>query len=404
MNILSISPFPLFPPKDGASIGIYFRLKMLGELGHKVYSFYPAPIDSFTGGKVLLKTEADGLDGAFGFRDKKFFKNALHPSIPFYCGRNSLDTGELDALKKFILDKKIGFVFIESTFSGEIYYRIKPVLDENKIPRAFFSHNIDYRDFFNLFKDASNFFWKMYYLWESFKLYRYERRLFREFKLIFSVSFDETPVIAKASHGAEAVWVPSIIPVKNAEMSPAEKKSFQELETSTKGKKVILFTGIMDKSSNIRAARWFAKRVMPVLEKTVPNAEFWIVGKKPGEPVHSLAKPNIRVIADVPEIKPYFHRADLVVVPIFNNAGIKIKLIEALRFGKKIVSTTAGLYGSGLSDLIPAADNPRGFAARCADVLDGKVDFQTVLEKFNQIFDNRKIIADMDRKIKSVRE
>jgi glycosyltransferase involved in cell wall biosynthesis len=377
---------------------------MLRGLGHKVYSFFPCMIGSFGDNDAVIEIKAEGLDGAFGFRDKKFLKKTLHPSLPFYCGRNCFNKEELDNLTGFISDKKIDFIFIESTFTGEVYYSIKKLLHEKNIAHVFFSHNIDYRDFFNLFKDTPKFFWKMYYLWEAFKLYRYERRLYKEFRLIYSVSYDETPAIKKIVPDTEVIWVPPIIPYKDTTLSAPQKEILETLNKSSAGKKVILFTGIMDKSSNIRAARWFALQVMPHLLKSLPEAEFWIVGKNPGDQVLSLQRGHVKVYANVPEINPYFHRADLVVVPIFNNAGVKIKLIEALHFGKPVVSTSPGLYGSGLHDIVPKADTPHDFADSCMKVLTGVTDIKSMFAGFEEIYDNRKIIDAMNKKISGLKK
>ena len=43
---------------------------------------------------------------------------------------------------------------------------------------------------------------------------------------------------------------------------------------------------------------------------------------------------NIEVISDVPDLKPYFEEADLMILPIFKGSGMKVKTCESLMYGK----------------------------------------------------------------------
>ena len=108
---------------------------------------------------------------------------------------------------------------------------------------------------------------------------------------------------------------------------------------------------------------------------------------------------DVLLFQDVESLAPFYNTVDLVVIPLFNQAGVKIKLIEALKYGKKIVSRPEGVYGSGLSDIIPTADTPEDFAQKCIDVLEGKIDFGPIWKKFNEIYDNQKIIDDFEKSL-----
>jgi len=70
-------------------------------------------------------------------------------------------------------------------------------------------------------------------------------------------------------------------------------------------------------------------------------------------------------------VAPYYHDADVVVVPVRAGGGTRIKLLEAFSHGRPVVSTTIGAEGIDAqpdADLL-VADGPDAFAARCAELM-----------------------------------
>jgi glycosyltransferase involved in cell wall biosynthesis len=66
----------------------------------------------------------------------------------------------------------------------------------------------------------------------------------------------------------------------------------------------------------------------------------------------------------VPDMRPYFRRATLVVVPLLHGGGTRLKILEAGASGKAIVSTSVGAEGLAFRpghDLV-LADTPEEFA------------------------------------------
>jgi hypothetical protein len=127
-----------------------------------------------------------------------------------------------------------------------------------------------------------------------------------------------------------------------------------------------------------------------------------IVGRNPSKEVIKLQHMfnNIFIFADVESLHPFYKIADLVVIPLFNNAGVKIKLIEALKYQKKVVSRPEGVYGSGLSEIIPSGDTPEEFAKKCVEVLDNNINYNEILDIFNKIYNNDLIIEKFETNIK----
>jgi polysaccharide biosynthesis protein PslH len=164
--------------------------------------------------------------------------------------------------------------------------------------------------------------------------------------------------------GANAnVWV-----IPNGIELPAQKKHLQD-ENSTP---VLLFLGYMAYEPNTDAALFFAKRVLPLIQRGIPRVKFLVVGKDPPPSVCRLNDgKSVVVTGTVPEVADYLSSATVVVVPIRFGGGTRIKILEALAHRKAIVSTTKGAEGI---DVQPGrhlllADSPEDLAKSCTRLL-----------------------------------
>lgn len=134
----------------------------------------------------------------------------------------------------------------------------------------------------------------------------------------------------------------------------------------------ILFVGHLSYFPNVDAVLHFHGEVLPEIRRSVPEARFRIVGFSPDDAVKALDNGADCVVdANVEDLDPFYARASIVVVPVRLGAGTKLKVVEALAYGKAVVSTTFGAEGFDLRsgvDLI-TADSPARFASECVRLL-----------------------------------
>jgi glycosyltransferase involved in cell wall biosynthesis len=66
----------------------------------------------------------------------------------------------------------------------------------------------------------------------------------------------------------------------------------------------------------------------------------------------------------VDDVTPFYHSARVVVAPLRFGSGIKTKVLEAMAFGRPVVTTTIGVEGIEISpgENILVQDSPDGFA------------------------------------------
>lgn len=107
----------------------------------------------------------------------------------------------------------------------------------------------------------------------------------------------------------------------------------------------LLFVGSIYEP-NVNGINWFLKEVGPALESRLPGYfEIHIVGGVCAE-VREVQE-GIKVVKCglVPELDIAYRDAEMVVIPLLQGTGLKIKLVEAIAHGKVIVTTSVGARG-----------------------------------------------------------
>jgi sugar transferase (PEP-CTERM/EpsH1 system associated) len=107
-----------------------------------------------------------------------------------------------------------------------------------------------------------------------------------------------------------------------------------------------VFTGTMDYIPNVDAVSWFAKDILPVIKRTLPEAQFYIVGSNPSAAVEELTMlPDVYVTGRVPDVRPYLAHATAGVAPMRIARGIQNKVMEAMAMAKPVIVTSGALEG-----------------------------------------------------------
>ena len=134
----------------------------------------------------------------------------------------------------------------------------------------------------------------------------------------------------------------------------------------------ILFCGAMDYNPNIDALRWYFEEIHERLRAQLPNLQVLIVGKSPVQEIKEyLNLENVLVTGGVPDVRPYYRRAWLQIVPLRIGGGSRLKIVESLAMGTPVVSSTIGAQGLGLShdhDIL-LADDASNFVAQTSRLL-----------------------------------
>jgi glycosyltransferase involved in cell wall biosynthesis len=176
--------------------------------------------------------------------------------------------------------------------------------------------------------------------------------------VILSVSQEDASSTRKLAPSDVPVWVvPNGVDVEHFEY---ERRKEQE-STSNR----ILFVGSMDVEMNVDAVTWFVQAIFPEIRKSVPDATFVIVGRSPTSDVRAFGEnEGVEVTGRVDDLRPYYERADVAIVPSRLGGGTKLKVPEAMAVGVPVVATSKGAQGLEIEDKkhLLIADSEEKFA------------------------------------------
>jgi polysaccharide biosynthesis protein PslH len=91
---------------------------------------------------------------------------------------------------------------------------------------------------------------------------------------------------------------------------------------------------------NVQGITWFVEQVMPRID-----AKLFIVGKDMDEFKAVFQSEKVEVVGFAKDLPQYYAMADLVVSPLLSGEGMKVKIAEALMFGKVILGTKESFDG-----------------------------------------------------------
>lgn len=163
------------------------------------------------------------------------------------------------------------------------------------------------------------------------KIRREEHRTWREMDVCLAVS--EVDGAAFRAAGAARV-----------ELCPNGTDPVERLPPVARGTAdpfSILFVGTGSYQPYEHGLSWFVREVLPRVRENVP-AVFRAVGDRPARP---LDGPGVEYVGRVESLRPFYERAHAVVVPVFYGSGTRLKVLEAMAYGRPVVSTPLGAEG-----------------------------------------------------------
>jgi succinoglycan biosynthesis protein ExoO len=182
-----------------------------------------------------------------------------------------------------------------------------------------------------------------------------EMRLLAKADLVLAIQDEEAAVVRSRLPAQAVAVVPCAVTPKDA-AHPGEADR-------------LLFVGSKT-APNVDGLRWFLDTVWPTIRGRRPSARLTVAGSVCAE----MAPPpaGVEYLGVVPDLDPLYRRAGVVISPLRAGSGLKIKLIEALAWGKAVVATSATAQGvrSLLQGVVPIVDEPEAFAAEILALMD----------------------------------
>lgn len=229
------------------------------------------------------------------------------------------------------------------------------------LPAILMAHNMETTVWRRRAEHASHPAERLYMRLQAAKMERFEKRSFRCAQRVAAVTAEEERT-AKL-WGARATSL-----VSNGVDTEALQPAMEAPEKNS-----MLFLGSLDWQPNRDALQFLLREILPSIRAATPTATLHVVGRQPAKKLQEQVAetPGVNWVGEVPDIRPWFARAAVVLVPLRIGGGSRIKILESLAMGKAVVTTSIGAEGlevtSGKDCLI--ADGPEAFAQGVVEIL-----------------------------------
>lgn len=355
MHILMVSPY-IPSPTSGNRSRSYYLLKMLARqhtvsllaIDDGVTPAAPqnlAPLEDFTATIAIVPFVA-----TYPKRVRQLM-NALTGKST-YLGQR-VTPGMQDALDELFAREQYDAIVFECALASDYVLPAgtKSILDQ---------HNIEYEVLYRTYLHERLSVRKWYNWRESRMVKQAEIRLCKRADALVMTSEREVVALQKLLPHHTIAVVPNGVDIDYFQGTASQQESG------------LIFTGSMEYYPNIEAVLFFARTCWPRIRAAFPDVTWQIVGKNPRPDVQKLARlPGVTVTGSVADVRPYFARAAVSIVPLLVGGGTRLKILEAMAMRTAVVSTSLGCEGLAVEPgkHLLVADTPEAFAHSVIELL-----------------------------------
>ena len=246
---------------------------------------------------------------------------------------------------------------IQVEFS-QLLYLIDYLDQKDRKKCIFTAHDISTISFFRRLGEVKDLKQKIIHFFRFLEIYFYEKKYLPKYRLVNAVSQNDNILLKKYFKPQKVLTVANGI----------EKVEF--LKPNKLNKIIILgYIGSFSHPPNRTAFLYFINQIAPELEKCHISYKYLLAGKNDDQEIKlilskisSNIKNKIIILGFIDDPQNFYQKIDILITPIFAGSGSRIKILEALGYGKKIISSPVGAEGINLkTDLISIAHTPQEY-------------------------------------------
>ncbi len=360
MNILQLCKKSPYPANDGESIAILQISRGLVEQGHQICvlalntpkHYYPAdayPEDL----KAIISFNLVEHDTSI--KMYKAFLNLLSLK-PYHITRFDSKTYREKLIQ---ILKKNQFDIIQAEGIHLAIY-LKTIRKYSRAKIVLRSHNVEHLIWQRIAANTKNLLKKIYLKIQAKRLKRFELHTINQFDGIASISPTDSTYFQ--TNGCLKPLA-NILPGLNIKDYP--------LNIIRQPVEDCCIFGALDWIPNQEGLSWFVHQVWPILKKQEKQLKLLIAGRNAPEWIKQFNGNGIQFLGEIDDASSFYADHALFLIPLFSGSGIKIKIIEALTYGKTIVATSLALEGTGLKAGVHLlqADDKQSFAEAISSCL-----------------------------------
>jgi len=378
-KILTIIPYPFYPPANGGSLRCFYLLREVARK-HEVNLLTVQSAADFTVGDYPAFPENVRIISIHGEKGYRSFLNKLARKAAdavnyrllqrtFRGSTNSYFLKAYPSLLKVLKELKPDLVFYENLETVGFFSSIV----SRQLPSAiqvYDAHNIDSDLWAQLAAAQNNSVFESY----AANALQAETNLYKMVDAFCGCSVADREKLFALNQGRlQGFTIPNGV--------DTEAKGFDE-NPMKYSQKEILFCGSLDYFPNEEGLLWFYDNVFPLIKKAIPEVVLTLVGESAKKERHQklLDDPSVHVEGKVDDLQPFYFRAGVCIAPLLSGSGTRLKILEAMSFGNPVVSTSIGSEGLNMiaGKHLLVADEPLAFAGRIIALLQDKELFEKV--------------------------
>lgn len=327
-NILVVANDLPYPPNHGGRKDIWEQIKLFKKMGYKI-DLLTTTNNNSQDQRNALKEEVES------YKILKRTKNVLD-----FCSILPYQIKSRMNLKKTDLVNRYDLLILETEYVLPILWN-KSLNNDCKI--IYRMQNNEEYYFKSLFKSEKNLMKKLYFFTESFKFRYIKFKYLKKLKNIWFISKDEMNNFEYKD--INGIFFPPQV-------------NISQLKTIRNFNNNVLFIGSLFMTNNRQGITWYLNNVHDYLSKAIDNYKLSIAGNTLGESLDWLYgviqkciyNKNIKVFDSPKSLEDLYSQNSIFINPMLNGAGVKLKTIEAIKYGLPVVSTSVGIEGTGLTD------------------------------------------------------
>ena len=330
MNILFLAHRIPYPADKGDKIRSFNEIKYLSK-NHDIYLGTILDQESDKSYIVELEKYCKEIYAVHFDKKLKLLKN-LFTDKPFSIS-NFYDISLQDYVNATLREKKIEAVICFCSSMAEYVLRNTQLIENGFAGTTLIMDYVDLdSDKWLQYATYTSFPLSLIYNTEHRRLFKYEMKINQSFHHSIFISQREVEVFKKLYPEARNIHV---IP------NGVDYEYFSPYQSDINQQPILLFTGVMDYFANEDGVRWFCKKIFPKIKREIPRVQFYIVGNRPTNLIWNLSEiDGVTVTGYVHDIRQYYWKADVCVIPLRIARGLQNKVLEAMATGNSVVATS----------------------------------------------------------------
>jgi O-antigen biosynthesis protein len=358
LNVLIVEACMITPDQDSGSIRMLNLLKIFKQEGHHV-TFLADNLEGTP--KYRSQLESIGIEtlhGIWAGSTRRLLRERGNDlDVIFFC-RHYIASAYIDTVRLLAPHAKIFFDTVDLHFLRE-EREAKLVNDQTLLAAA---------------------------------------RITRDKELSVIRKSDVTIVVSDVEQRLLSEIVPSakLEVISNIHIPVGEMPGFESREG-------ILFVGGFRHPPNADAITWYAKEILPHIQRLLPGVVTRVVGSNVPDAIRALENEQLQVLGFVENIEPLLRASKVSIAPLRYGAGVKGKINEAMNYGIPVVATPLAIEGMGLSEDIDVmvAKEAEEFALAIASLYREKTRWESIarngLRNVNEKFSMDRALATLQK-------